>query len=161
MCVLNKKCHTNYPPSLLMLKKESEAIMDSIPFLGDESKRLNYYKPYVIDPEPPDESYMQGRCYIIKYKHQWTTVWSLECHKQLISYKTMNFIAHNNITLQLATLRGLLEEIITRKIAKIGITIDKDLHWALSRCVNSDKLLNETIECIMDSGIEISSTWVP
>ena len=89
-------------------------------------------------------------------------MWSLEYHKQLISYKTMNFIAHNNITPQLATLRELLEEINTRKIAKIGITIDKDLHWALSRCMNSDKLLNETIECIKDSGIEISfNLWDP
>ena len=43
-----------------MLKKESEPITDSIPFLGDESKRLNYYKPYTIEQEPPDESYMQG-----------------------------------------------------------------------------------------------------
>ena len=109
-----------------------------------------------IDPEPPDESYMQGRCHIIKYKHQWTTFWSIECHKQLISYKTMNFIAHNNITLQLATLRELLEEIKTRKIERIGITIDKDPHWALSRCVNFDKLLNDTIQGIKDSGIEIN-----
>ena len=62
--------HGSKRGSLLMLKKESEAIMDSIPSLGDESKRLNYYKPYTIDPEPPDESYMQGRCHIIKYKHQ-------------------------------------------------------------------------------------------
>ena len=40
--------------SLLMLKKESEAIRDLVPFLGDESKQLNYYKPYAIDPENPD-----------------------------------------------------------------------------------------------------------
>ena len=42
-------------------------------------------------------------------------MWSIECHKQLISYKTMNFIVHNNITLQLATLRELLEEIKPEK----------------------------------------------
>ena len=74
---------------------------------------------------------------------------------QLVCYKTVNFSAHNNITLQLATLRELLEEIKRRKIEKIGITIDKDLLWVLSRCVNSDKLLNDTIECIRDSKAEI------
>ena len=68
-----------------MLQKELEAIMDSIPLLGDESKRLNF-KPYMIDPEPPDpETYMKGQCHIIKYKCQWTTMWSLECQKQLIA----------------------------------------------------------------------------
>ena len=81
--------------------------------------------------------------------------WSIEYLEQLVCSKTMNFIAHNNITLQLVTLRELLEEIKRRKIEKIGITIDKDLHWALSRCVNSDKLLNDTIECIKDSKAEI------
>ena len=35
-----------------MLQQESEAIRDSIPFLGDESKQLNYFKPYMINPEP-------------------------------------------------------------------------------------------------------------
>ena len=78
-------------------------------------------------------------------------------HPHLICscYKAVNFIAHNNIILQLTTLRELLEEIKERKIAKIGITIDKDLLWALSRCVNSDKLLNDTIERIRDLRAEI------
>ena len=64
--------------SLLMLQKESKAIMDIIPFMGDESKRLNYYKPYAVDPEHPGILHMKGRCHIIKYRNQWTTLWSIE-----------------------------------------------------------------------------------
>ena len=116
--------------SLLTLQKESKAIMDVVPFLGDESN-------------------------IIKYRNQWTTLWSIEYIERLVCYKAINFIAHNNISLQLATLRELLDEINRRKIEKIEITIDKDLLWALSRYVNSDKLLNDTIECIRDSKAEI------
>ena len=123
--------------SLLILKNESKAITDSLPFLEDESKRLNYFKPYTFDPDPPDDTYMKGRCHIINYKHQWTAMWSLECQKQLISYNTMNFIATKTITLQLSTLRELIDEIKSRKIAKIGITIDKDLFWALNRILIS------------------------
>ena len=52
--------------SLLKLQKESKAIMDVVPFLGDESKRLNYYKPYVIEPEHPGILHMKGRCHIMK-----------------------------------------------------------------------------------------------
>ena len=147
--------HGNKRGSLLMLKKESEAIRELVPFLGDESKRLNFYKPYAIDPENPGILHMKGRCHIIKYRNQWTTLWSIEYLGQLVCYKAMNFIAHNNIILQLTTHRELLEEIKKGKIAKIGITIDKDLHWALCRCVNSDKLLNDTIECIRDSKAKI------
>ena len=142
--------------SLLMLRKESKAIMDVVPFLGDESKRLNYYKPYVIEPEHPGISHMKGRCHIIKYRNQWTTLWSIEYIEQLVCYKAVNFIAHNNISLQLTTLRELLEEIERRKIEKIEITVDKDLIWVLSRYVNSDKLLNDTIECIRGSKAEIT-----
>ena len=61
-----------------MLKNESEANMETIPFLGDESKRLNYYKPYAIDPEYPGILHMKGRCHIIKFRNQWTTLWSIE-----------------------------------------------------------------------------------
>ena len=99
---------------------------------------------------------MKGRCHIIKYRNQWTTLWSIEYLGQLVCYKAINFIACNNITLQLTTLRELLQEIIKRKIDNIEITIDKDLLWALGRCVNSDKLLNNTIECIRDSKAKIS-----
>ena len=67
----------------------------------------------------------------------------------------MNYIAHNNIILQLTTLRELLGEIKKRKVEKIGITIDNDLLWALSRCVNCDKLLNDTIERVRDSKAEV------
>ena len=101
--------------SLLMLQKESKAIMEVVPFLGDESKCLNFYKPYVIEPEHPGISHMKGRCHIIKYRNQWTTLWSIE---RLVCYKAINFIAHNNISLQLATLRELLDEIKRRKIEK-------------------------------------------
>ena len=148
-------CRDHKRGSLLKLQKESKAIMDVIPFLGDESKRLNYSKPYIVEPEHPGILHMQGRCHIIKYRNQWTTLWSIEYLERLVCYKAMNFIAHNNITLQLVTLRELLEEIKRRKLERIGITIDKDLLWALSRCVNSDKLLNDTIECIRDSKAEI------
>ena len=107
--------HGNKQGSLLMLKKESEAITDSILFIGEESKRLNYYKPYTIDTVPPDVLHMKGRCHIIKYRNQWTTLWWIEYLEQLVCYKAINFIAHNNVTLQLATLRELLEEIKTKK----------------------------------------------
>ena len=129
--------------------------MDVIPFLGDESKRLNYYKPYIVEPEHPGILHMQGRCHIIKYRNQWTTLWSIEYLGQLVCYKAMNYIAHNNIILQLTTLRELLGEIKKRKIEKIGITIDNDLLWALSRCVNCDKQLNDTIESVRDSKAEV------
>ena len=107
--------------SLLKLQKESKAIMDIIPFLGDESKRLNYYKPYVIEPEHPGILHMKGRCHIIKYRNQWTTLWSIEYLGQLVSYKAINFIAHNNISLQLATSQRTTGwNNSTRKIEKIG-----------------------------------------
>ena len=86
--------------SLLKLQKESKAIMEVVPFLGDESKRLNYYKPYIIEPEHPGILQMKGRCHIIKYRNQWTTLWSIEYLGQLVCHKAINYIAHNNNTLQ-------------------------------------------------------------
>ena len=37
--------------SLLVLQNESKVIIDSLPFLGDQSKRLNYFKPYTISSD--------------------------------------------------------------------------------------------------------------
>ena len=91
--------------SLLMLQKESKAIKDIMPFMGDESKRLNYFKPYVFEPEHPEIPHMKGRCHIIKYRNQWTTLWSIEYLETTCLLQSNKFYCTcNNITLQLTTL---------------------------------------------------------
>ena len=53
--------------------------MDLVPFLGDESRRLNYHKPYTIDPEYPGILHLKGRCHIINIKtNGLLTLWSIE-----------------------------------------------------------------------------------